>query len=174
MRIQFKMLAIAAVFACATANAELVQYFKDPTFSGNGWSTQVLTLQQMQKAQKESIDAQKKAEQSQIDAAAQNTPSARFVALFTSQMYAQVATQLNNQLFNSCKNSDGTAIQGCNAAVGTGTIKLDDTTTVLWQKLDANGNIVTSTSQIATKVHFKVNGPGQNVDLTVPIASFGF
>jgi hypothetical protein len=170
------IVSVMAIFCLLTpvANAELVQNFKDPTFSGNGWSTQVLTLQQMQKAQKESIEAQKKADQAQIDAAAQNTPSARFVALFTSQMYAQVATQLNNQLFNTCKNSDGTAISGCNAAAYTGLIKLDDTTTVKWEKLDASGNPVLSAGQVATKVHFNVTGPGQNVDLTVPIASFGF
>ena len=161
MRIQLRMLAIAAVFACATANAELVQYFKDPTFSGNGWSTQVLTLQQMEKAQKESIQAQKDAQAAALKAEAGNTPMARFMSLFQSQVYAQLATQLSNNLFqNNCKGADGSAVAGC-VSPTTGTFSLDGNT-VTWLKQSNNVQLTV------------VDTAGTKTVVTVPIASFAF
>ena len=161
MRLQFKMLAIAAVFACATANAELVQYFRDPTFSGNGWSTQVLTLQQMEKAQKESLQAQKDAQAAAIKAEAANTPMARFMSLFQSQVYAQLATQLSNNLFqNNCKAADGSSISGCSQPT-TGTFSLDGNT-VTWLKQSNNVQLTV------------VDSAGTKTVVTVPIASFAF
>ena len=161
MRLQLRMLAIAAVFACATANAELVQYFRDPTFSGNGWSTQVLTLQQMEKAQKESIQAKKDAEAAAIKSEAANTPMARFMSLFQSQVYAQLATQLSNNLFqNNCKGADGSAVAGC-VSPTTGTFSLDGNT-VTWLKQSNNVQLTV------------VDGAGTKTVVTVPIASFAF
>jgi hypothetical protein len=149
------------ILASASVNAELVQQFKDPTFSGNGWSTQVLTLQQMEKAQKESIEAQEASRQSAIAAAAQNTPLARFMSLFQSQVYAQLATQLSNNLFqNNCKGADGNAIAGC-VSPSTGTFSLDGNT-VTWVK---------QTNQVQLTV---VDVSGTKTVVTVPIASFAF
>ena len=155
------MLAIAAAFACATANAELVQFFRDPTFSGNGWSTQVLTLQQMEKAQKESIQAQQDAKNQAALTASQNTPMARFMNLFQSQVYAQLATQLSNNLFqNNCKGADGAAIPGCvNPTTGNFTL---DGNTVTWQK---------GTTSVTLTV---VDSAGTKTTVVVPIASFAF
>ena len=155
------MLAIAAAFACANANAELVQYFRDPTFSGNGWSTQVLTLQQMEKAQKESIQAQQDAKTQAALTASQNTPMARFMNLFQSQVYAQLATQLSNNLFqNNCKGADGAAVPGCvNPTTGNFTL---DGNTVTWQK---------GTTSVTLTV---VDSAGTKTTVVVPIASFAF
>lgn len=161
MRIQIRMLAIAAVFACATANAELVQYFRNPTFSGNGWSTQVLTLQQMEKAQKESIQAKKDSEAAALKAEAANTPMSRFMSLFQSQVYAQLATQLSNNLFqNNCKGADGSAVAGC-VSPSTGTFSLDGNT-VTWLKQSNNVQLTV------------VDSAGTRTVVTVPIASFAF
>ena len=147
--------------AATLANAELVQQFKDPTFSGNGWSTQVLTLQQMEKAQKESIQAQKDAANQAALTASQNTPMAKFMSLFQSQVYAQLATQLSNNLFqNNCKAADGSAIAGCSSPT-TGNFNLDGNT-VTWQK---------GTSNVTLTV---VDSAGTKTTVVVPIASFAF
>jgi hypothetical protein len=149
------------MLVAVTSRAELVQYFRDPTFSGNGWSTQVLTLQQMEKAQKESIEAQAASRQAMIDSAAQNTPLAKFMSLFQSQVYAQLATQLSNNLFqNNCKGADGSAIAGC-VSPSTGTFNLDGNT-VTWVK---------QTNQVQLTV---VDVSGTKTVVTVPIASFAF
>ena len=149
------------ILASTSVNAELVQQFKDPTFSGNGWSTQVLTLQQMEKAQKDSIEAQATAQQAAITAAAQDTPLAKFMSLFQSQVYAQLATQLSNNLFqNNCKAADGSAIAGCSSP-STGTFTLDGNT-VTWVK---------QTNQVQLTV---VDVSGTKTVVSVPIASFAF
>jgi predicted extracellular nuclease len=150
------MLAMAS-----SANAELTQYFRNPTFSGNGWSTQVLTLQQMEKAQKEAIQAKKDADAAAIKAEAQNTPMARFMNLFQSQVYAQLATQLSNNLFqNNCKGADGSAVAGC-VSPTTGTFSLDGNT-VTWLKQSNNVQLTV------------VDSAGTRTVVTVPIASFAF
>jgi hypothetical protein len=159
-----KKLLLASIICIMTANfaqAELVQYFRDPTFSGNGWSTQVLTLQQMEKAQKESIQAQQDAKNQAALTAAQNTPMARFMNLFQSQVYAQLATQLSNNLFqNNCKGADGAAVPGCvNPTTGNFTL---DGNTVTWQK---------GTTSVTLTV---VDSAGTKTTVVVPIASFAF
>lgn len=157
-----KLTAMLAVGCISfSVHAELVQYFKDPTFSGNGWSTQVLTVQQMEKAQKDSIQAQKDAQAASIAAAAQNTPMAKFMSLFQSQVYAQLATQLSNNLFqNNCKGADGGAIAGC-VNPTTGNFVLDGNT-VTWQK---------GTNSVTLTV---VDTAGTTTTVVVPIASFAF
>ena len=155
------LVSIMGLLSASLSHAELVQQFKDPTFSGNGWSTQVLTLQQMEKAQKESIQAQKDAQSAAVASAAQNTPMAKFMDLFQSQVYAQLATQLSNNLFqNNCKAADGSSISGCSSPT-TGNFTLDGNT-VTWQK------------GVSTVTLTVVDSAGTRTVVTVPIASFAF
>ena len=144
-----------------SANAELVQQFKNPSFSGQGWSSHVLTVDQIEKSRRDSIEAQKKADVAAAEAAANNTPLSRFMNLFSSQVYAQLATQLSNNLFqDKCKGADGAAIAGC-ISPSTGVFTLDGNT-VTWVKTN---NAVTLTV---------VDAKGTRTVVTVPIASFGF
>lgn len=156
-----KLLLTTGIFLALPANAELVQQFKDPSFSGNGWTTQVLTLQQMEKTQKESIDAQKASAAASAAAAQSNTPLSRFMSLFQSQVYAQLATQLSNNLFqNNCKSADGNSIPGCSGPT-TGNFALDGNT-VTWEKTSTNVKLTV------------VDSLGTVTVVTVPIASFSF
>ena len=151
----------AMLLLTSQAQAELVQQFKNPAFSGQGWSNHVLTIDQIEKGRKDSIEAQKKADIAAAEAAANNTPMARFMNLFSSQVYAQLATQLSNNLFkNNCQGADGAAIPGCvNPTTGVFTL---DGNTVTWAKTT---NAVTLTV---------VDAKGTRTVVTVPIASFGF
>lgn len=143
------------------AHAELVQQFKNPAFNGIGYSNHVLTIDQIEKGRRDAIESQKKADIAAAEAAAQNTPMARFMNLFSSQVYAQLATQLSNNLFqNKCAGPDGAAIPGCiNPTTGVFTL---DNNTVTWVKTD---KAVTLTV---------VDAKGTKTVVTVPIASFGF
>ena len=161
MRIITKIAAASLVFASVYAHAELVQQFKNPAFSGQGWSSHVLTIDQIEKSRKDAIEAQKKADIAAAEAAANNTPMARFMNLFSSQVYAQLATQLSNNLFqNKCQGPDGAAIPGC-VNPSTGVFSLDGNT-VTWVK---------STTAVTLTV---VDAKGTKTVVTVPIASFGF
>lgn len=145
----------------STARAELVQQFKNPAFSGQGWSSHALTIDSIEKSRRDQIEADRKAAISKAEAELLNTPLNRFISLFQSQVYAQIATQLSNNLFqNRCAAPDGSAIPGC-VNPTTGTFALDGNT-ITWRK--ENDKVVLTV----------VDAKGTVTTVTVPIASFGF
>ena len=156
-----KLAIIAGLCISMHANAELAFQFKNPAFSGIGWSSHVLTIDSIEKSRRDAIDSQKKGDLAQAEAAANNTPMARFMNLFQSQVYAQLSTQLSNNLFqNKCAASDGGTIPGCTNPT-TGNFVLDGNT-VTWNK---------SSTMVQLTV---VDGAGTVTTVNVPIASFGF
>jgi hypothetical protein len=156
-----KKIALALFFLPLLANAELVQQFKSPSFNGQNWSSHVLTIDSIEKARKDNIDSQKKSEEAKLLAEAQNTPLARFMSLFTSQVYAQLASQLSTNLFqNKCQGADGLAIPGC-VNPNSGVFSLDGNT-ITWIKTDKDVTLTV------------VDKAGTVTVVKVPIASFGF
>jgi hypothetical protein len=156
-----KKIICVLAFIPTLASAELVHQFKNPAFSGIGWSSHVLTIDSIEKSRRDAIEAQKKADIAKAEADLLNTPLNRFMSLFQSQVYAQLATQLSNNLFqNRCAAPDGSAIPGC-VNPTTGSFMLDGNT-VTWRK--------TETHVVLTVVDAK----GTVTTVTVPIASFGF
>ncbi len=156
-----KIIGLCLLLAATSANAELVQQFRSPSFNGQNWSSHVLTIDSIEKARRDNIESQKKSEEAKLLAEAQNTPLARFVSLFTSQVYAQVASQLSSNLFaNRCAAPDGGVIPGCvNPSTGVFTL---DGNTITWVKSD---------KEVVLTV---VDSKGTVTRITVPIASFGF
>lgn len=160
MRI-ISIVALATLLSVTSARAELVQQFKNPAFSGAGWSSHALTIDSIEKSRRDQIEADRKAEIARAEAALMNTPLNRFISLFQSQVYAQIATQLSNNLFqNKCAAPDGSAIPGC-VNPTTGTFSLD-------------GNTITWNKQNDKVVLTVVDAKGTVTTVTVPIASFGF
>jgi Type VIII secretion system (T8SS), CsgF protein len=155
---------IGVMLACAsTANAELVQQFKDPTFSGNGWASQVLTLEQMRVSAQNAIDSKAAADKAAADAAAANTPLAKFMALFTGQVYSQLATQLTNNLFKECTGAN------CNS----GNFMVSDTQQIQWLKANGQVTLTVYDGNKDSNGNFVANAsPTQTI--TVPISSFSF
>jgi hypothetical protein len=86
--------------------SELTFQFKDPSFNGNGWAAQVITINQQEQSARSAIKAAREAELAREKADAANTPLARFMSLFQSQVYAQLATQLSNNLFSGTSTSN--------------------------------------------------------------------
>ena len=141
-------LALALVATPAYADP-LTQQFKDPSFSGYGWSNHVLAIRAVEQSNKQANENALASAQSAAAAAAANTPLAKFISLFTSQVYAQLATQLSNNLFQP----GGTA--------NSGTFNLD-------------GNVI---SYLKTGSDVKltvVDSAGNQTVVTVPIATFAF
>ena len=153
-------LALAAVVGIS--NAELVQQFKDPTFSGNGWASQVLTLEQMRSSAENSIASKVSAEAAQAAAASANTPLAKFVALFTGQVYSQLATQLTNNLFKECTGAD----------CGTGNFMVTATQQIIWVKAGGNVTLNVYDGALVNGSFVKNTSPTQSI--TVPVSSFSF
>ena len=154
-------LGVVLTLVATSAQAELVQNFKNPAFNGIGFSSHVLTIDSIEKSRRDAIEADKKAAIAKAEADLLNTPLNRFMSLFQSQVYAQLATQLSNNLFqNKCAAADGSAIPGCINPV-TGTFSLDGNT-VTWRKSDKDVVLTV------------VDAKGTVTTVTVPIASFGF
>jgi hypothetical protein len=143
------------------AQAELVQQFKNPAFSGIGWSSHVLTVDSIEKSRKDAITSQARSDADKAAAELSNTPLNRFMSLFQSQVYAQLSTQLSNNLFqNKCSAVDGSAIPGC-VNPTTGNFLLDGNT-VTWAK---------ASDKVTLTV---VDAKGTVTKVIVPIASFAF
>ena len=152
---------VTTLLVTSVAQAELVQQFKNPAFSGIGFSSHVLTIDSIEKSRRDAIEADKKSAIAKAEADLLNTPLNRFMSLFQSQVYAQLATQLSNNLFtNKCAAADGTAIAGC-VNPTTGNFLLDGNT-VTWAK--ANDNVTLTV----------VDAKGTVTTVIVPIASFSF
>lgn len=161
MGANMRKIAIVLCFLPTLVYAELVQQFKSPAFNGQNWSSHVLTIDSIERARKDNIESQKKSEEARLLAEAQNTPLARFMSLFTSQVYAQLASQLSTNLFqNKCQGADGLAIPGCvNPSSGVFTL---DGNTITWVKSDKDVTLTV------------VDKAGTVTTVKVPIASFGF
>lgn len=143
------------------ANAELVQQFKNPAFSGQGWSSHALTIDSIEKSRRDAIEAEKQAAITKAETELLNTPLNRFMSLFQSQVYAQLSTQLSNNLFkDQCASADGGTIPGCENPT-TGMFAIDGNT-VTWNK---------SASSIALTV---IDANGATTTVEIPIASFAF
>ena len=155
------LVTLSVLLSASVSQAELVQQFKNPAFSGVGFSSHVLTIDSIEKSRRDAIEADKKSAIAKAEAELLNTPLNRFMSLFQSQIYAQLATQLSNNLFtNKCSAADGTAIPGC-VNPTTGTFALDGNT-VTWAK--ANDKVTLTV----------VDAKGTVTTVVVPIASFSF
>lgn len=161
------LVAVGATLTLAStfATAELIQQFKDPTFSGNGWTTQVLTLEQMRQSTKASVESKAAADLAAAAAAAANTPLAKFMALFTGQVYSQLATQLSNNLFQSCADP---------VKCASGNFNISDSQQIQWTKSGGNVTLNVYTTTMVNGVQTVVAGSTPLQSITVPISSFAF
>lgn len=156
---------IAIALLPTLAQAELVQQFKDPTFSGQGWASHVLTIEQMRQGAKSTLESKAASEKAAADAAANNTPLAKFMALFTGQVYSQLATQLTNNLFKDC-------VAGGGASCTDGTFSISEIQKIHWVKLNGMVTLeVIDGKKDGTTVVWNTT-PTQTI--TVPVSSFSF
>lgn len=143
-----KRVLISLCLVSTTSSAELVHQFNSPSFNGQGYSSHVLTIEQLEATRKQKIKDNEKAA---IDAAAReakNTNLAKFLVNVESRIYAQLSKQLADAMF-----ADSGATSGDMDFQGT---------SISWVK---TGTDVTLT---ITETN------GNRTDITVPIASFSF
>lgn len=160
-----KKIICALAIIPAIASAELAQQFKNPTFSGQGWASHVLTVEQMRSGAKSQQEAKAAAEKAKAEAEAANTPLAKFMTLFTGQVYSQLATQLTNNLFKDC-------VAGGGASCTDGTFAISEIQKIHWVKLNGMVTLeVIDGKKDGTTVVWNAT-PTQTI--TVPVSSFSF
>jgi len=139
---------ILAVFSAIAWATELVHSFQSPAFiPGNGYSTHVLTIEQLEANRRKAVKDAEKSAADQVARDAKNTNLAKFLVNVESRIYAQLSKQLADAMFSDGANSGEMAFQGTNISwIKTGT---DVTLTIT----EAAGGVTT---------------------VTVPIGSFAF
>jgi hypothetical protein len=141
-----KSLLLLALILSSPAKADpLVQQFKSPSFNGYGWSQHVQAIDAQERSREQAIKDAEAAKIALAKAEASNTPLAKFMALFTSQVYAQLATQLSNNLF-----AEGSAQQGMFNLDGNTISYVKTGTSVTLTVVDKFGNTTVVTVPIAT------------------------
>jgi hypothetical protein len=141
-------LCYSILFASTASASEIVHQFNSPAFNGIGYSSHVLTIEQLESQRKQKIKDNEKAAIDQAARDAKNTNLAKFLVNVESRIYAQLSKQLADAMFtDSGADSGNMDFQGTNISwVKTGT---EVTLTII----ESNGN---------------------RTDVTVPIASFAF
>ena len=141
------IISVLASVSVTCWSAELVHQFNSPAFSGIGWSSHVLTIEQMEAARTQKNKDEQKAQQDKADRDAKNTNLAKFLVNVESRIYAQLSKQLADAMFSDGGNSGNMDFQGTN---------------INWVKT-------------ATDVILTITEVGGGVtQITVPLASFAF
>jgi curli production assembly/transport component CsgF len=142
------IISVLASVATATVSAQLVHQFNSPSFSGQGYSNHVLTIEQLEASRRKAIaDAQKSAtEKAERDA--KNTNLAKFLVNVESRIYAQLSKQLADAMF-----AEGSASTGTFDFQGTTISYVKSGTDVTLVIVETNGN---------------------RTEITVPLSSFDF
>ena len=132
--------------------SDLVHEFKNPAFSGNGYSTHVLSIDQLQSQRKKDNEAEAKSEAAAAARAEKNTTINKFIANVESRIYANLSKQLVDNMFGtSCDSSTTTCpTSGTSTVEGATIYWVKDTTTeiITLTITDANGNVTQMSVQI--------------------------
>jgi hypothetical protein len=135
---------------CTGADAsEMVFGFKNPSFSGDGFSSHALTIENLEYNRKQAIKQEEKAALDAIATAAKNTNLSKFLNNLESRIYAQLSLQMSNAMF-----SDGST---------SGTMNFEGTT-ISWLK-DVTTNMIKLTM---------IDPTGNRTEVSVPMGSFKF
>jgi len=114
MKTSFKTMVLVVALTLTLLNtkilaSDLVHEFKNPAFSGNGYSNHVLSVDQLQSQRKKDNEADAKSEKAAAERAEKNTTINKFIANVESRIYANLSKQLVDNMFGtSCDSSTTT------------------------------------------------------------------
>lgn len=134
------------LLASTSVASEMGWGFKSPAFHyGNGYSTHVLSVEQLQFNRQKDLDKEARAEADRIERELENTTLNKFIKNVESRIYATLSKQMVDAMFadcsDSCANSGTAEIEG-----STITWVRDDTTNELTlEVVSADGSVTTIT-----------------------------
>ena len=150
------------VFSTTTTAGDLTFGFKNPSFSGTGWSSHVLSIEQLQFQREEGVKDDKTAAEKAADRAAKNTTLSKYVTNVESRIFANLSKQMVDNMFGTnCTEDAATEELECPLS---GTATLPDGSTVSWIK-DETAETITLTI---------VDAAGGITQLIVPVGDFKF
>jgi Curli production assembly/transport component CsgF. len=102
-------LPLMALMICVPATADtLVHGFRNPAFSGVGYSSHVLTIENQERNRREELKDERVSEALAAERNAENTVEARFLRNLESRIYSQLSRQLVDNLFGESPSTSGT------------------------------------------------------------------
>ena len=129
MKTLFNMLLYALmVFSTMTIAGELTFGFKNPSFSGTGYSSHVLSIEQLQFQRKEGVKDDKAAAEKAEARAAANTTLSKFVTNVESRIFANLSKQMVDNMFGTNCDEDEDAVDETGAPAPTITLTVTDAT----------------------------------------------
>ena len=85
----------------SSKGSEMTLKFGSPSFSGNGKSSHYLTIENIEKTRKDTIEAQKKADAKALKDELNSTAVAKFQANLEARFYTALAKQITDNVFGS-------------------------------------------------------------------------
>lgn len=122
--IKYAILTLFFMSSVAQAS-ELVWGFKNPSFSGQGYSAHVLSSEQLSFNRKQDIKDKAEAEARRIERELENSILNKFIRNVESRIYAQLSKQMVDAMFADCTDT-------CS---NTGTAEIEGST-ITWVKAD--------------------------------------
>ena len=138
-------------------SSELIQEFKNPAFSGNGYSSHVLSINQLETQRRQKVIDDEKSAKAAAERAEKNKTVNKFIANVESRIYANLSKQLVDNMFGTSCDPDTTT---CPTS-GTSTI---EGAQIYWVK-DTTTEIITLTITA---------DDGTTTTMAVPIGDFKF
>ena len=150
MKTSLKIMVLVVAFTLTFLNSSILAdqldfNFKNPAFSGNGYSTHVLSVDQLQAQREKEQKEEAKSAAAAAARAEKNTTINKFIANVESRIYANLSKQLVDNMFGtSCDSSTTTCpTSGTSEIEGATIYWVKDTTTdiITLTITDENGNV---------------------------------
>jgi hypothetical protein len=104
-------LAAAVLIASAASASELIFQFHSPSFSGQGYSSHVLTIEQLEQQRRDKIKSDQQAELDKLEREQRNSNVFRFQNNLESRIYAQLSRQIADNIFGEANGADSGVVQ---------------------------------------------------------------
>ena len=145
----YKVTTILLLLLFSTASADQLHHeFGNPSFSGNGYSQHVLSIEQLQYSRKNDVKDEAKSAAAAAERLQNNTTINKFIKNVESRIYANLSKQLVDNMFGeSCTGTCPT----------TGTAEVEGST-IYWVK-DTSTEIITLTITDPTGNVTTMSGP---------------
>ena len=142
------------VLSTPSIASEIVHEFSNPSFSGQGYSTHVLSIEQLRYSREKNIKDDARSAAAAAERDANNTTINKFIKNVESRIYANLSKQLVDNMF-------GEECEGTCPTSGTAEV---EGSTIYWVK-DTTTEIITLT----------ITSPdGSTTTMSVPVGDFKF
>jgi hypothetical protein len=149
-----KLLLVLVAMPAAAFATEIIHEFKSPAFSGIGYSSHVLTIEQLENNRKQKIQDEQKAAVEKADRDLKSTNAYKFKNNLESRIYAQLSKQISDSIF-------GESATGADSDWVSSATPFGDT--IKWKRLD-------------DRIYVKVTNSNNDVvaEFDVPVGEFAF